>query len=108
MGWFDGNPVSMYSESPESVYPDLVKLAGGASEVVAFAQPLLKNGEVIKALRMVEAALKAEPDNRSALELRLQVLTTLRQQSGNFNESGWLNFGLAQTRRKLEAQAEEY
>ena len=98
----------MYAVSPESIYGDLVELAGGADKVVELAQPHLEKGEVVKALRLVEAALKAEPDNGAALELRLQALTILRQQSGNFNESGWLTFGITQTKQKLEAQVDEH
>jgi len=28
-GWYDGNPTSMYETPSSSVYPDLVRLAGG-------------------------------------------------------------------------------
>ena len=111
VGWFDANPVSMYAESPESVYPELVAMAGGADKVIEQAQPLLEQGELVKALRLAEAALLADPHNRSALELRLTVLSQLRQDSSNLNESGWLNFGIRQTQRRLEqveaATAEE-
>jgi alkyl sulfatase BDS1-like metallo-beta-lactamase superfamily hydrolase len=103
MGWFDGNPVNMYAQSPVSVYTDLVMLAGGVDEVVELAQSLLEKAEVVRALRLLEVALEAEPDNGAALKLRLQALTTLRQQSGNLNESGWLNYGINQTRRQLDA-----
>jgi alkyl sulfatase BDS1-like metallo-beta-lactamase superfamily hydrolase len=102
VGWFDANPVSMYAESPESVYPELVAMAGGADKVIEQAQPLLEQGELVKALRLAEAALWADPYNRTALELRLTALSQLRQDSNNLNESGWLNFGIRQTQRRLE------
>ena len=102
VGWFDANPVSMYAESPESVYPELVAIAGGADKVIEQAQPLLEQGELVKALRLAEAALWADPHNRTALELRLEALSQLRQNSSNLNESGWLNFGIRQTQRRLE------
>jgi len=102
VGWFDANPVSMYAESPESVYPELVAMAGGADKVIEQAQPLLEQGELVKALRLAEAALWADPYNRTALELRLTALSQLRQDSSNLNESGWLNFGIRETQRRLE------
>ena len=102
VGWFDANPVSMYAESPESVYPELVAMAGGADKVIEQAQPLLEQGELVKALRLAEAALWADPYSRTALELRLTALSELRQASGNLNESGWLNFGIRQTQQRLE------
>ncbi|WP_237443351.1 MBL fold metallo-hydrolase [Sinobacterium norvegicum] len=102
VGWFDANPVSMYAESPESVYPDLVAMAGGGDKVIEKALPLLEQGKPVKALLLAEAALSSEPHNRSALELRLAALQQLRKESGNLNETGWLNFGIGQTQRKLE------
>ena len=104
MGWFDGEPVSMYAESPQSVYPDLVVLAGGADKVVGLAGQHLNQGHLVKALRLIEAALAAEPDNQAVLAMRLQILTALRKASGNLNESGWLNHGINQTHRQLQSQ----
>ena len=92
----------MYAESPESVYPELVAMAGGADKVIEQAQPLLEQGKPVKALRLAEAALRLDPNNRSALELRLAALSQLRQASGNLNESGWLNSGIRATQLKLE------
>ena len=36
-GWFDLNPVTMYETPVSSVYPELVKLAGGADAVAVSA-----------------------------------------------------------------------
>jgi hypothetical protein len=33
--------------------------------------------------------------------MRLQILTALRKASGNLNESGWLNHGIKQSKRKM-------
>lgn len=32
-GWYDGNPSSMYELGPSTVYPDLVRLAGGVPDL---------------------------------------------------------------------------
>ena len=101
MGWFDGDPVNMYAQSPQSIYADLVVLAGGAEKVVALAQQTLDTGDGVKALLLIEAALDAEPDNRTVQAMRLQILTALRKASGNLNESGWLNHGIKQSKRKM-------
>ncbi len=101
MGWFDGDPVNMYAQSPQSIYADLVALAGGAGKVVALAEETLNAGDAVKALLLIEAALDAEPDNRAVQAMRLQVLTALRKSSGNLNESGWLNHGIKQSKRQL-------
>ena len=104
MGWFNGDPVNMYAQSPESIYADLVTLAGGAEKVVALAEETLNTGDAVKALRLIEAALDAEPDNRAVLAMRLQILTALRKASGNLNESGWLNYGIKQSSRQMSRQ----
>ena len=101
MGWFDGQPVTMFDQSPQSVYGDLVRLAGGAEAVAAVAQQQMNDKQLVKALRLIEAALEAEPNNKVALTMRLQILTALRKASGNLNESGWLNYGIKQTERQL-------
>ena len=105
MGWFDGEPVTMYAQSPESIYPDLVAMAGGADKVVEQAKPLLEQGDRVKALRLAEAALRAEPNHPGALKLRLAALTGLRESSSNLNESGWLNFGIRETTQRLDKAA---
>lgn len=101
MGWFDGDPASMYPLSSNAVYADLVSLAGGVDKVIDLARRLIAEDNAIKALHLVDAALEVEPEYRLALELRLQVLESLRRQSSNLNESGWLNHGIAQTKQKL-------
>ena len=101
MGWFDGDPVNMYAQSPQSIYADLVELAGGAENVVALAKETLDGGNAVKALLLIEAALDAEPDNRAVQTMRLQILMALRKASGNLNESGWLNHGIKQTKRQM-------
>ena len=105
MGWFDGDPVNMYAEAPESIYADLVSLAGGPEKVVALASKRSEQGELVKGLRLVDAALAADPSSADALILRLKVLTQLREQSGNLNESGWLNYGIADTKHRMKVQA---
>ncbi|MFT4652278.1 MAG: alkyl sulfatase BDS1-like metallo-beta-lactamase superfamily hydrolase [Porticoccaceae bacterium] len=101
MGWFDGDPVSMYAQSPQSIYADLVTLAGGAEKVISLAEQHLNNGDSVKALLLIEAAMDTEPDNQAVLSMRLQILRVMRKASGNLNESGWLNHGIKQTQQKL-------
>lgn len=101
MGWFDGEPVNMYAQSPQSIYKDLVKLSGGAGKVIDLAQQTIAAGDSVKALLLIEAALDAEPENQAVLAMRLEILTALRQASGNLNESGWLNHGIKQTKQIL-------
>ena len=97
IGWFDGNPSSMFSTPPSDVYPDLVALAGGAESVAELAQRYFSQSEFERALHAADIALKADPQNESALNVRLEALQSLADQSENSNEKGWLQFGIRQT-----------
>jgi alkyl sulfatase BDS1-like metallo-beta-lactamase superfamily hydrolase len=102
IGWFDLNPATMYEAPPSSPYADLVKLAGGPAPVVARALEVLQQGQAPEALRLLDAALAADPNNRPALEARLKVLESLRDQSKNSNEQGWLQYSIRETQAKLK------
>lgn len=101
MGWFDGQPVNMYNLPAEGIYPDLVKLAGGSAAVLALAQTTLESGDAVRALRLADAALAANPQDKTALQLKLAALNQLREHSANLNESGWLNFGINSVTQQL-------
>ena len=102
MGWFDGNPASMFSTPVDSAYPDLVALAGGASAVAALAQTQIDAGNFELALHSADIALSAEPDNRRALEARLAAFEGLLADSDNSNEIGWLRHGVRETQAALD------
>jgi alkyl sulfatase BDS1-like metallo-beta-lactamase superfamily hydrolase len=107
VGWFDGNPATMYETPPAAVYPDLVEMAGGAEAVAGRAEALLQEGKLQEALHMAEVALAANPENLTALKARLAAFESLRAHSRNSNESGWLEHGMSETRKKIE-KAEEF
>lgn len=107
VGWFDGNPTSMYAVPPSAAYADLVEMAGGADAVAAKAQRLVEGGEVLRGLHMADIALAADSKNKAALQARLAALTTLRQSARNLNEQGWLAYGIRSARQALKQEAPE-
>jgi alkyl sulfatase BDS1-like metallo-beta-lactamase superfamily hydrolase len=98
-GWYDGNPASMYIAPDKIVIPELIELAGGSDKAAEHAKVLLNKGEVLKALRLTQGILTVDAGNRTALETQLAAYKSLRKKAVNFNEAGWLNFGI----RKAEA-----
>lgn len=100
VGYFDLNPVTMYEKPVSSVYGDIVKLAGGPDPVVKLAAEKADK-EPVEALYLTDAALKASPGHRGALEVRLKALEVLRAQCRNSNERGWLDASINETRMKL-------
>ncbi len=107
VGWFDGNPATMYETPAKAVYPDLVKLAGGPEQVAARAEALRQEGRLQEALHMADIALAADPENLTALKARLAAFEALRARSRNSNESGWLEYGMTETRKQID-KAEEF
>jgi alkyl sulfatase BDS1-like metallo-beta-lactamase superfamily hydrolase len=79
-----------------------VGLSGGSGKIVNLAQQHLEQGDSVKALLLVEAAMAAEPKNHAVLTMRLQILSVLRNASANLNETGWLTHGINQTQQNLE------
>jgi len=102
VGWFDGNPVSMYTVPQSSVFPELAEMAGGADRIAEKANQLLEKGETIRSLHLADIALEADPDNREALKVRLSAYEKLLSNTANIIEKGWLKYGLNLAREKLE------
>jgi alkyl sulfatase BDS1-like metallo-beta-lactamase superfamily hydrolase len=103
-GWFDANPSTMYEEPPSSVYPDLIKLAGGPEPVVRLAQEKLDAGKPVEALRLTDVVLAADDKNSAALGVRIKTLQYLRDRCENYVEDGWLEYGIRKANEKLAAK----
>ena len=102
IGWFDGDPASMYAEAPSETEVELVRMAGGADKVAQRATELVTAGKYAQALRLAGSALAAEPQNAAAAQARVAALKALLANCRNSNERGWLANGL----KRLEKPAE--
>jgi alkyl sulfatase BDS1-like metallo-beta-lactamase superfamily hydrolase len=100
-GWYDGNQTSMYEIPPSSVYPDLVKLAGGAEPLTKLALEKLDAGRPVEALHLTEVVLACDPKNTGALNARIKAMEYLKQHTENRIESGWLDYGIRLAKEKL-------
>jgi len=101
-GWFDGNPSSILSIKPSASNISLVKMAGGLDAVVAEAEALFGKGEDLSALSLAESVLSVEPKHKPAWAVRLRILQKLHKNSANFNEAGWLGYGIRQSKKAIE------
>ncbi len=101
VGWFDLNPATMYETPVASIYPDVVKLAGGPDAVARRAAERLASGDAAEALRLTDVALVVDSSHRAALEVRLKALEFLRDRCRNSNERGWLDYSIDETQGKL-------
>jgi alkyl sulfatase BDS1-like metallo-beta-lactamase superfamily hydrolase len=100
-GWFDLNPATMYEKPASSVYPDVVKLAGGPDAVAKLAMERAQAGQAVEALHLSDIALAADPNHQPALQAKLKALETLLSRCRNSNERGWLEFSIKQIKSKL-------
>ena len=100
-GWYDMNPSNIYELPPSSVYPDLVRLAGGPDAVARLAQEKMDAGKPVETLRLTDVVLASDPNNHGALSARLKALEYLREHTENYVEAGMLERGIATTKEKL-------
>jgi alkyl sulfatase BDS1-like metallo-beta-lactamase superfamily hydrolase len=100
-GWFDANPTTMYRLPPSSIYPDLVKLAGGPDPLVRLALEKIDAKKPVEALHLTEVVLAADPKNSGALKARIKAFEQLKEHCENLVEDGWLQYGIDQAREKL-------
>jgi len=100
-GWFDANPSSMYPLPPSSVYPDLVKLAGGPEPIVRLALEKVADGKQVEALHLTDVVLTSDPKNAAALKVRIQALESLEKDCENVVEDGWLTYGITKAKKDL-------
>jgi alkyl sulfatase BDS1-like metallo-beta-lactamase superfamily hydrolase len=103
-GWFDMNPSTMYELPPSSVYPDLVKLAGGPEPLVRLALERLEAGKPVEALHLTDVVLAYDQNNSAALGARLKALDYLKERCENYVEAGWLEYGIRTTKGKLASK----
>jgi len=105
-GWFRYESTTELFEVPaRAVYPELARLAGGATAVAASANARIEAGDALGALHLAEVALAGEPSSRPALQAQLGALEMLaRQDAGsNFQVAGWLRHRISAVKAQLGA-----
>ena len=100
-GWFDTNPTTMYGLPAKSVYPDLVKLAGGPEPLVRLALEKVEAGKPVEGLHLTDVVLAYDPKHAGALNARIKALEALQKTCENYVEEGWLEYGIAKAKKEL-------
>ncbi|MFE3320484.1 alkyl/aryl-sulfatase [Nocardia sp. NPDC059195] len=91
MGWFDGNPSTLWQHPPTESARRHLDFMGGADEVVAKARKSYADGDFRWVAQVLNYVIFAEPDNAEAKELQADTL----EQLGYGSENGtWRNFFL--------------
>ena len=91
LGWFDGNPASLWEHPPVESATRYVECMGGSAAVITKAKSYLDAGDLRFAAQLLKHVVFAEPDNRESKELLAAVFRRL----GYGAENGtWRNFYL--------------
>jgi alkyl sulfatase BDS1-like metallo-beta-lactamase superfamily hydrolase len=91
LGWFDGNPATLYPLPPEDGAKKYLEFMGGADAVLEKAREAYGKGEYRWVAEVVNHVVFAEPSNTAARELQANTLEQLGYQS----EAGtWRNLYL--------------
>jgi alkyl sulfatase BDS1-like metallo-beta-lactamase superfamily hydrolase len=91
LGWFDGNPATLYTLPPEEAAKKYVAMMGGMDKVVEAATEAFAKGEYRWVAEVVKHAVFADPEHEAARELLADAFEQLGYQS----EAGpWRNFYL--------------
>jgi len=103
--WFHfDSTTELYPVPVRDVYADIAGVAGSEA-LLSLAQNYLTGDEPVKALHILEVVLEGEPDNASALRMRLEALETLlvAAENGlrNDYEIYWLQYRLKDTTDRL-------
>jgi alkyl sulfatase BDS1-like metallo-beta-lactamase superfamily hydrolase len=89
-GWFHHRSTTeLYPVGPESIWADLVGLAG-ADALVGRARDQLGQGDPLRAIHLAEIVKRVEPHNEDAKTVLIIAHEQLLKQSSNFWESAWL------------------
>ncbi|NKY87324.1 alkyl/aryl-sulfatase [Nocardia veterana] len=91
MGWFDGNPSSLWQHPPTESAKRHLDFMGGADAVVAKARESYADGDFRWVAQVLNYVIFAEPDHAAARALQADAL----EQLGYGSENGtWRNFFL--------------
>ena len=91
MGWFDGNPASLWEHPPVEQARRYVEFMGGADAILTKARESFETGDYRWVAEVVNRVVFAEPANRAARELQAEALERLGFGAEN---ATWRNFFL--------------
>ncbi len=91
MGWFDGNPASLWQHPPRRRARRYVEAIGGLDAVLEQGREALAEGDLRWAAELLNHAVFAEPESEAARELQAEALERLGFGAEN---ATWRNFFL--------------
>ena len=83
LGWFDGNPTSLFPLKPREEAQRMIDLAGGAKAMKNAMQEAIEAGEYQWALKLVDHLLTLTPDEKPLMNSKADILMLRAEQTLN-------------------------
>ncbi|WP_212748938.1 alkyl/aryl-sulfatase [Nocardia cyriacigeorgica] len=98
LGWFDGNPASLWPHTPVEQAKRYVEFMGGADAVVAKARESFDAGDFRWVAQVVNHVVFAQPDHAAARELLADTYEQLGYGAENGTWRSWYLSGMTELR----------
>lgn len=104
LGWARmESTTELYGVPPQTVWGEVIELAGGPEVLVERAQHHLAQGEPLQAIHLLDMVLSVDQRHRGALLVHLAAHESLLDAcSDSFDELGYLESEITRTQRKLD------
>ena len=96
-GWYDGNPARLKPAPDAALARELAQLAGGIAPLVRRAEQLADSGEWRLACHLVEMAVQAAPEDKSAHATRADIYKRRRKQEVSLMAKGIFGYAARQS-----------
>ncbi|MCZ6708768.1 MAG: MBL fold metallo-hydrolase, partial [Gammaproteobacteria bacterium] len=98
-GWYDGNPANLKPAKDAALASEIAALAGGADELAKRALKVADD-DIRLACHLVELAVQAEPDNKSAHGARSELYQRRRDQETSLMAKGIFGYAARESQEK--------
>ncbi len=105
LGWFDGNPTSLFPLAPKEKAVQMVQLAGGPQAMQEAMNKAKKAQQYQWALQLSDYLLQLSPNDRALLLTRADLLDARAQQVLNVTARNYYRSYAFELRKKADAMA---
>ena len=104
LGWARmESTTELYGVPPQALWTELVELAGGPDVLIERAERHAAHGEPLHAVHFTDMVLSVDPNNRSALRIKVAAHEALLQAAtDSFDELGYLESEISRAQAQLD------
>ncbi len=93
----------MYTVPVSDIYDDVYGLIGAPEKILVKAEALIASGELEQALHLIEIINIAEPENKKAIQIKINILDKMlvRSEGANHHEKMFLSRLIDNEKKRL-------